>query len=179
MSSRHLTTGITLAVLCGILAAGLFVGINTLFQPIGEDTPTAEPTPQCTTIPRGKKLKSSQVVVNVLNGGTRTGLAGQTLESLTGRGFIGGEVGNAPSNKVKRAQVWIVSGEETAGKLVAANLGPRTPVVKREDVIEGGVDVVVADAFDKLGKPQRALVVGKAQEVCAPDPSISPAAASQ
>ena len=39
MSTRHLTTAVTLAVLCVILAIGAVVGFNALFAPLpGDDT---------------------------------------------------------------------------------------------------------------------------------------------
>lgn len=173
MSSRRITTAVTLVVLCCILGLGLVVGLDKLFQPVDRDSGASGPqgAASCTTLRPGDRLRSRQVVLNVLNAGTRAGLAGQTLESLTARGFLAGEVDNAPSNRVRRAQVWIVDGEEAAGRLVARNLGPRTPVVKREDVVAGGVDVVVADGFQDLARPQRVLVVTRRLEVCLPEAS--------
>ena len=168
MNSRHLTTGITLLVLVGILTVGFFFGLDKLLEPIGDGTPTTEPTSLCSTVDKGQRLRSRQVVVNVLNGGTRAGLAGSTLESLADRGFRAGEVGNAPSNRVQRVQVWVVAGEKSAGRLVALNFGPRTPVVKREDVVEGGVDVVVADGFVELADRVKSIRVRRSIEVCPP-----------
>jgi len=171
MSSRQVRAAVTLLVLCGLLAVGLYVGLEKLFEPV--DSPSAEPPSRCRTLAKGERLRAKKVVVNVLNGGTRAGLASQTLESLTGRGFRAGEVGNAPNNRVKRAQVWIVEGEEAAGRLVALNFGPRTPVLTHEDVVEGGVDVVVADGFVALAEPQLAIRLRKPTELCRPSPSAA------
>ena len=168
MNARQLTTGITLLILVGILTVGFFYGLDKFLEPIGEDPPTAAPTTSCSTVEKGQRLRSRQVVVNVLNGGTRAGLAGSTLNSLARRGFQPGEVGNAPSNRVQRVQVWITNGEKSAGRLVALNFGPRTPVVKRKDVVEGGVDVVVADGFVELAERRKTIRVRKALEVCPP-----------
>ncbi len=176
MTARHVTTGVTLLLLSGLLAAGFLYGLDRLFAPIDEATPTAEPpAPVCSTVPKGKRLRAEQVTVNVYNGGTRAGLAGQTLEALTSRGFRQGDVGNAPKNNVQRVQVWVVAGEKQAGRLVALNFGPKTPVVvKRKDLGEGGVDVVVADGYKKLAKPRLKIQVRADQEVC--DPTVLPEA---
>ncbi len=168
MNSRHVTTGITLVVLLGILAAGAVVGMNQLFAPVGaDDEPSAAQTPACRTLAKGERLRIGDVRVNVFNAGRKEGLAGQTLDRLTTRGFRAGTVGNAPDAGVSRAQVWIVKGEENAGRLVARNLGTRTQVVTRKrDLGEDGVDVVVGDRFKRLGRRVGAIKVRKPQEVC-------------
>lgn len=169
MTARRVTTGITLLLLSGLLAAGFLYGLDQLFAPVDESQPAAEPAAACSTVAVGERLRAEQVSVNVYNGGTRAGLAGQTLESLASRGFRPGEVGNAPENTVRRVQVWVVEGEEAAGRLVALNFGPRTPVKKKqEDLAEGGVDVVVADNFKKLAEPKVRIKVRTEQVVCEP-----------
>ncbi len=168
MRARTITTGITLLVLCALLGVGLWVGVEKLFAPVEKAAPTVQPTETCRTLAKGKTLKSRQVTVNVLNGGTRGGLAGNTLDALAQRGFTPGEIGNRPQTKVRRVQVWIVKGEEAAGRLVALNFGPKTPVVRHKDVTEGGVDIVVADGFDTLAKARRQITLRQRTEVCKP-----------
>ena len=175
MNSRHVTTAVTLLVLVGILALGLFVGFRELFAPLpgADDEPVAAPSPTCETqdVQPGQRLRSQQVVVNVFNGGTRAGLASQTLDTLRRRGFKAGEVGNASGdNGVKRVQVWIVAGEETAGRLVARNFGPKVRVVTREadEDLADGVDVVVGNALRRIGPTVRTIRVRGDQEVCTP-----------
>jgi hypothetical protein len=166
--SRHLTTAVTLLVLVGILIAGLYFGVTTLFAPLPGDEEQAADTCETTTVSEGRQLRSRQVVVNVYNAGTRSGLAGETMEAMTARGFRPGETGNAPSgSKVRRAQVWIVEGEEDAGRLVARNLGPKTPVKVRDD-ISPGIEVIVADNLRGLAKPKRAIRARSDLEFCAP-----------
>lgn len=164
-------------VLVGILVLGVFVGVRELFAPLpggsdpAEETPAASPSCEPQDAPPGQRLRSRQVTVNVFNGGSRAGLAGQTLDQLARRGFKAGEVGNAPSdNGVKRVQVWVVEGEETAGRLVARNFGPKVPVVAQEtaDDLAAGIDVVVGNGLRRLGAPLRSIKVSADQEVCAP-----------
>lgn len=171
MNRRHLTTAITMLVLCGILALALYVGFNSLFAPLPADEPAAAPSPSCTPtdVLKGERLKSTQVRVNVYNGGTRAGLAGATMDSLTRRGFRAGEIGNAPkNNRVRRAQVWIQPGEEAAGRLVARQFGPQVNVVLQDKDLADGVDVVVGNGYRALKPAKRFVVVRQPQDVCLP-----------
>lgn len=163
MSTRHLTTGITLVVLCVIVAFGAIIGSNALFAPLpgAEDESTAAASPTCETSPKKReRLSSDEVTVNVFNAGTRSGLAGATVDAFRLRGFRGGLIGNAPDGaKVRRAQVWIADGEEAAGRLVARQLGPRTPVVTPDEDLGDGIDVVVGNGFRALVRAPRSIVV--------------------
>lgn len=163
MSTRHLTTGITLVVLCVIVALGAIIGSNALFAPLpgAEDESTAAASPTCDTpAKKRERLSSAEVTVNVFNAGTRSGLAGATVDAFRLRGFRGGLIGNAPDGaKVRRAQVWIADGEEAAGRLVARQLGPRTPVVTPEEDLGDGIDVVVGNGFRALVRAPRSIVV--------------------
>jgi hypothetical protein len=168
VTGRHLTTAVTLAVLCVILVIALVVGFNAMFAPLPTDEePGATASPSCTEAPvkKGQRLTIRQVTVNVYNGGTRQGLAGQTMDALRGRGFRGGEIGNAPSGtKVRRVQVWIAPDEEDAGRLVARQFGKRTPVEVREDDLANGVDVVVGNTYRSLKKAPRSVLVRQAPD---------------
>lgn len=172
MTRRHVTTAVTLVVLLVILVVAGVVGFNALFAPLpSSDEPTAAaPSPSCTPEPTRGKLKTKDVSVNVFNAGTRSGLAGSTYDALRARGFKGGEIGNAPSANVRRAQVWIVEGEEDAGRLVARQLGKKAKprVVSAEEDLADGVDLVVGNGFRKLvrGAP-RSVKVTQAGETCA------------
>lgn len=170
MTWRHVTTGVTLVVLAGLLAAGFLWGVQQLFAPVDPSSePVAEPTPSCTTVRKGQILRAEQVAVNVFNAGTRDGLAGRTMDALSRRGFLPGEVGNATAPRVARAQVWVVEGEEAAGRLVALNFGPKTPVrVRAKDLSEGGVDVILGNNFKELKKKKAQVRVKVPQIVCSP-----------
>jgi hypothetical protein len=165
VTKRHLTTAVTLAVLCGLLLIGAVVGFNALFAPLpgSDNQPSAAESPTCDlpSVKRGQRLRSNEVTVNVFNAGTRAGLAGATVDAFRARGFQGGEIGNAPAgSKVRRAQVWVAPGEEAAGRLVARQIGPRTPVVTPDQDLADGVDVLVGNGFrGSLVRAPRSIVV--------------------
>ena len=155
MTRRHVTTAVTLVVLLVILVIAGVVGFNALFAPLPsaqEQTPAATPSPSCTEQSTKGRLRTKDVTVNVFNAGTRAGLAGSTYDALRNRGFKGGQIGNAPSAKVRRAQVWIVEGEEDAGRLVARQLGKKAKphLVSADEDPGDGVDLVVGNGFRKL-----------------------------
>ncbi|HEX4976666.1 MAG TPA: LytR C-terminal domain-containing protein [Nocardioides sp.] len=168
MTGRHVTTAVTMVVLCMIVVVAAVVGFNTLFAPLpGDDEPAAAPSPTCAVPPakEGRRLRSGQVVVNVFNAGTRGGLAGTTLDALRERGFRGGTIGNAPEGtKLRRVQVWVTEGEEDAGRLVARQFGRRTPVVTPDTDLVAGVDVVVGNKFRSLAPAPRSVKVRQEAE---------------
>jgi hypothetical protein len=157
-------------VLVGILILGAVVGAQQLFAPLPKSKPVAEPSPSCTIeAQKGDRLRIQDIRVNVFNGGTESGLAGGTMRDLARRGFIRGEVGNAPADTgVRRVQIWIEDGEEAAGRLVAQNFGPNVKVVKRKgEDLANGVDVIVANAYpEKLGKKVKSVRVRQPVESC-------------
>jgi hypothetical protein len=178
MTGRHLTTAVTLAVLCVVLVIGLVVGVDKLFAPLPEDplavSPEPSPTCQPTSVEKGERLHSRAVVVSVFNAGTRAGLADRTLVALTRRGFKEGEVGNAPADaKVRFARVWTTEENDAAARLVALQLGRHVRVVVGEEDLGEGVDVLVGNRFAGLVKAPRSIAVRKTQEVCVEVPTPS------
>jgi hypothetical protein len=174
MASRHVTTAVTLLVLVAILVLGVVVGVRELFAPLpgsegSADEPAAAESPTCDPeAPQARvRLTSREVTVNVYNAGSRAGLAGQTLDTLTSRGFRPGATGNTEA-RVPRVQVWVVDGEEPAGRLLARNFGPRVPVktIDAGDDLADGVDVVVGNRMGPLARPVRAIKVKGDQQVC-------------
>lgn len=169
MTGRHVTTAITMVVLCMILVVAGVVGFNTLFAPLpgSDDEPSAAPSESCAVDPvkEGRLLRSRQVVVNVFNAGDRGGLAGTTMDALRARGFRGGTIGNAPEGTaVRRVQIWVADGEEDAGRLVAQQFGPKTPVITPDDDMVAGIDVVVGNRFRALKRAPRAIKVEREVE---------------
>jgi hypothetical protein len=115
------------------------------------------------------------VEVSVFNGGTRSGLAGETLDALARRGFASGEVGNAPSDlRVLRVQVWSTEKNDPAARLVARQFGPGVKVKLTDEDLGGGVDVIVGDEFERLSPAPRKIKVQKAQEYCIPVETVEP-----
>lgn len=169
MTGRHVTTAITMVVLCLIVAVAAVVGFNALFAPLPgmDEEPAAAPSETCAVEPvdKGRRLHSRQVVVNVFNAGTRAGLAGATMDALRARGFRGGTIDNAPEGtSVRRVQVWAAPGEEDAGRLVARQFGRRTPVTTPEVDPVAGIDVVVGDRFRTLRRAPRSVEVRQEAE---------------
>lgn len=180
MARRHLTTAVTLLVLVGILVVGVILGVKTLFAPLpGSDNASAKPSASCSpkTVKKGQRIRSSQVQVSVFNGGTRSGLADETLQRLTRRGFKAGEVGNAPET-VRRVRVLTTEQNDMAARLVARQFGRGTKVVVSSTDLGPGIDVIVGNRLRKLAKPKRVMVARSSSSVCVPVPSTTATAAA-
>lgn len=177
MERRHLTSAITLLVLVAILVLGVMLGVKTLFAPLPEDPkPAASPSPTCSekTVKKGQRLRSTQVVVSVYNGGTRAGLADTTMRALTNRGFKQGEIGNAPPDvEVAKVKIYTTERNDQAAQLVARQFGRKTKVTIADADLGPGVDVVVGNGFDELSKARRVIVAERGSSVCVPLPSAA------
>jgi len=176
---RHLTTAVTLLVLVAILVLGVLLGVKALFAPIPGGEAGASASPSCTTkaVKKGQRVVSTQVQVSVYNGGTRAGLADETMNDLRGRGFRRGEIGNAPEDsKVKRVQVWTTERIDPAARLVANQFGAGTRVRQVKTDLGPGVDVVVGDGFRNLAQARRVLVAKRSSSVCVQSTGSSPSA---
>jgi LytR cell envelope-related transcriptional attenuator len=168
---RHLTTAVTMLVLLVILVVAAVLGVRSLFAPVPSDKPSATASPTCVNkvVRKGQRIRAAQVQVSVYNAGTRSGLADETMRSLTKRGFKRGSVGNAPEgSKVKVAQVWSVQRNDAAARLVAHQLGPAIKVFTKRSDLGPGVDVLVGDRFTRLAKAKRVIVAKRASSVCVP-----------
>jgi hypothetical protein len=179
VARRQIVSAVTMLVLVGILVLGAVWGWRSLFAELpGTEATAEEPTEECTIeeVDAGEKLRSKQVRVSVFNAGTRAGLAGQTLDALLNRGFLPGDIGNAPPDlNVRRAQVWSSVEGDPAARLVARQFGKNVKVRYVEDPPGTGVNVVVGDGFDGLRKAPRAMAVKTSREVCVPvDPLDEP-----
>jgi len=178
VTHRHLTTAVTLLVLVSILVLGVVLGVKTLFAPLpGSDkAATATPSPSCSpkTVKKGQRIRSTQVQVSVFNGGTRSGLADETMRLLARRGFTQGDIGNAPTDaKVSRVRVLTTEKNDMAAALVARQFGRTTRVIVTGTDLGPGIDVIVGNKFGKLAKAKRVLVAQTSSSVCVPLPSAS------
>jgi hypothetical protein len=176
MARRAITSAVTMMVLIGMLVAGAVWGWSSLFAPLPEDATSAvQPTPTCATqiVRPGKKVRSGQVRVSVFNAGSRSGLAGQTLDALVDRGFLPGDVGNAPEDrKVRKVQVWSTVENDPRARLVARQFGKKVKVRFSDEDLGAGVDVIVGDRHRNLVKAPRRMNVDKLHEFCVPvDPA--------
>lgn len=178
MEPRAITSAVTLLALIGLLLLGAVWGWRSLFAPLPEaPRGVAEPGPTCTTelVEVGERLRAGQVRVSVFNAGTRSGLAGQTLDALVERGFLPGDVGNAPEDvRVRKVQVWSTVEDDPEARLVARQFGKNVKVRFSDEDLGPGVDVVVGDRFRRLVRAPRALRVHEPQEVCVPVETTEP-----
>ncbi|HET6560467.1 MAG TPA: LytR C-terminal domain-containing protein [Marmoricola sp.] len=160
MANRRTLTGVTLTVLVALLAVGAFIGWRALFSPLpSESDPDADARQGCADgVARGDTVRTRDVTVSVYNAGSRAGLAGQTQDELAARGFIPGDLGNAPEDleKVRFVRVLAETRTDPAARLVALQFGPKTKVHAAPDLGKG-VEVIVGDKFKGLDKAPRKL----------------------
>lgn len=178
MGRRQITAAVTMLVLIGLLVLGAVWGWRALFAEVPGDATALTPSPTCVSeaIAAGEKIRADQVRVSVFNGGTRSGLAGETLDALMDRGFLAGDTANAPSDvDVARVEVWSTVEKDPRAQLVARQFGKNVKVRFSDEDLGPGIDVIVGDRFDRLARAPRALAVGKAQEICVPIESSEPA----
>jgi hypothetical protein len=169
--SRRLLSAVTITVLLLVLVLGAVIGWQALSAPLpGSDEPAAStPSPDCDPgLSKGDLVHASDVTVSVFNAGTRSGLAGQTQEQLTARGFIAGDVGNAPGTLagVRFVRVLADTTTDPAAKLVARQFGRHTLIQKEDDDLGPGVEVVVGDRFVGLVKAPRQLKAAASGSGC-------------
>lgn len=157
---------LTLSVLLMLLVVGGAWGLSALTQPF----PREEEPPVCVDVPftQGEPIFRSDVTVSVLNGGTRNGLAGLTMDLFVDAGFGQGQEGNAKEGpKVETVEIWTDEPRHPAVQLVAQQLGDAAEVVRRPPTT-AGVQVVVGDGFEDLVDGPRKIVTRSDVEVCGP-----------
>lgn len=156
---RRSLSAITLLVLLGVLGIFLLVGWRTVTAPgpWGADEPTGA---GCVDgLSKGDLVRTSDVTVSVYNAGTRSGLAGRTQEELLARGFLPGDLGNAPDDigKVRLVAVLAPNREDPAAMLVARQFGAKVTVRPYDKDLGSGVEVVVGDRFRGLAPAPRRM----------------------
>lgn len=171
-------TPVTLVVLLGVLLGAAYYGWHTVVNPGDKNAASpsgSKKTPTCTSkiIKKGTRVPSSEVTVNVYNAGSRSGLAGETLDLLVTHGFKRGVADNAPADITTWGNVTVVlpGGEGAPQTRLVRNqfLG----IVKYVDgpALAPGVDIVVGDnfrgvkpgaqAFVRVNRPVRTCVESK------------------
>jgi hypothetical protein len=153
MTQRRTLSVLTMTVLVTLLVLGAFLGWRALSAPLpGDDEPEADAGPRCKAgLAEGEIVRTRDITVSVYNAGTRSGLAGQTLDQLAGRGFLPGDISNAPTEygDVRFARVLATSPNDPAARLVALQFGPNTAVQVAPD-LGPGVEVLVGDDLGGL-----------------------------
>jgi hypothetical protein len=167
MGSR-LRSLLTLGGLVLLLVVAATWGLSALTQPFpGDDGPSICAEEQYAA---GDRVRPGDVVVSVLNAGSRNGLAGLTLNLLEEAGFAPGQEGNVPGGtkaKVGVVQIWTDDPRSPAVRLVASHLGDDAQVVRRE-ATTAGVQVVVGDGFEDLVDGEKSMRVKADTTVCGP-----------
>lgn len=166
---RRLLTALTLSVLIAMLIVGGLVGWRSMFAPLPERAETQEEAaPTCVEVKRGDVVRSRDVTVTILNAGSRSGLAAQTQQQLVNRGFIAGDVGNAPGSlsNVRNVRVLSKSTKDPAARLVARQFGRKVGVQAFKKDLGPGVEVVVGNDFVGLVKAPRQLKAKSAGPAC-------------
>ncbi len=150
-------SGLTLLGLGLLLVAATVWGWSALTKPFPKDEPVAicEDTP----VTAGSEVRRDEIVVSVFNGSERSGLASATVAQLEERGFVAGDVGDAPQ-QISSTQIWADDATNPAVQLVQRQF-------KGADVVPGtqigpGVVVVVGEKFTALRKKQVESVVVEA-----------------
>lgn len=158
-------SAITLAALAVLLLLAAAWGWNAATEPL----PAKVDTPICTTqsVAKGDKVFPQDVTVSVYNAGTRDGLAGRVMQSLTDDGFAEGQSGNTSSGKVANVEIWTTEPSNPAVLLVASHLGDHVDI-QRRDGLGAGVTVVVGDGFTKTVKGDRSEVAASDAQICSP-----------
>ncbi|KAA1425063.1 LytR family transcriptional regulator [Mumia zhuanghuii] len=169
--SRGLRTFLTLSVLTVILIGGTYSGVRLLFAE-APGLPDADDVSSCRnrTLEPGEQLTTSQVSVNVLNAGGRSGLANRTMINLEGIGFIRGTVGNAPADtRVANVRVVARDPKRADARLVGAQFKGKVQYTKGTPEDEASVAVYIGTDFKGLKKTPTPAVKAKARfTMCAP-----------
>ena len=152
-----LKSALTLGVLALLVVVAAIWGWAALTQPFPQDEPVAICEDE--TVTAGTEVRRDQVVVSVFNGSGRSGLAGATSAQLTERGFVAGDVGDAPT-PASTTQIWASDPTNPAVALVSQQF-KRAKVVAG-DALGPGVVVVVGEKFTSLRKKQVESVVAEA-----------------
>ncbi len=144
-----LKSGLTLLVLALLLVVAAVWGWAALTEPLPKEEPVAicEPTDVAT----GGEVRRDQVVVSVFNGSKRAGLAGSTMAELAERGFVEGDVGDAPLPAAS-TQIWSSEPDNPAVLLVQEQF--KQARIVPGDAIGDGVVVVVGEKFTALRSKQ-------------------------
>ena len=175
-------TPITLLTLVVILVAGAYFGWRGAMTPAPDDVSNSEPAtpteePGCTKVTKvqqGKRVNAEDVLVNVYNAGSVTGLATETLAALEDKGFRPGVADNAPPGATAtNVTILAKSRRDPEVRLVALQF--KGKVTFGSDDPGSGVDVVVGDQFDSIDSKAKTVFVTKhAVTTCKHPPTSAP-----
>lgn len=156
--SERLKHAVVLLALTLIVVVGAVWGAAALVQPFPSSEPKDDPSepPVCTDhqVVKGTRVRPEMVTVTVWNASDRAGLASTTMEQLITKGFVKGDLGNAPeATEVQTVEIWTGDTAGPAAKLVQSWFGPKSVIVSKPDL---GTTITVV-----VGKDYRSLAQGK------------------
>lgn len=171
---RISTATATLLSLVVILVVGVIWGFSALTAPFGDSaTGTDAAADDGAACPAkaaaGRAVRPREVVVSVLNAGTRRGRAAEIMGQLADQGFRQGVIGNAPAGvEVGLAEVWTSRPTAAATRLVRSTLPSSTRVRPVPAGVEGkGVILVVGDGLGALSPASTSITALTAAPACA------------
>ncbi len=168
---RAIRVPVTLLILLGLLCYGAWWGWTRVIA----QTPKSPPEP-CVqqTVAKGK-LKSSQVTVNVFNGGRKRGLAGDVAKDLEAAQFKVGKVGNTDHDHAVSSTVIVGAGAKNPEVLLVKGFF-KGAKISADQRANHSVDVLVGNSYGGFNKLAKTSIAVKGKSVCLPaSPSSSPA----
>ncbi len=160
---RVARTPLSLLVLLGLLGFGAWWGYTNVMKP-----PPPPPVEPC--VPEQvEQLESSQVLVNVFNGGAERGKAAEVGQALEAAGFAVATVGNT-DERVTRTVVVGVTTEDPAVRLTLEHFQEADP---RSDARpDGVVDVLIGSEYaGMVGDAPESIDLESNTACLAPTPS--------
>lgn len=151
-----------------VLALVFVLSVAWAWSQVTEPFPEATDDPDCydVVIGTGEDVTPADVLVSVLNGSDRDGLAGETLDRLGRFGFGKGDLGDAPKIK-DSAQIWTDEPDGAVARLLASYLGDGVKIVDQASSAPG-VTVVVGEEFPGVSKGSRGEPAGEDTLLCSP-----------
>ncbi|MDR0837491.1 MAG: LytR C-terminal domain-containing protein [Propionibacteriaceae bacterium] len=159
-AQRHRIAPWVLGLLIAIFAGATFWGYQALFRP--PDAPP--PPPPCIVQTVSSELSTSQVTVNVLNGGTKSGQAKVVADALAAQGFVIGYIDNA------QPVSWVTvvgSTKESPEVLLVASFFPEA-VLRADDRESHSVDVIINNLWEALPEGVPTTISVDTGTVCLP-----------
>lgn len=165
--TARLRTLITLAFLSVLMLVGVTWGWAQMTEPFPGKVDAAICVD--TSYAAGDELFVQDVTVSVMNGSSREGLAGRTLQELEDLGFAAGQTANAPEGTALTtpAEIWVDDVSNPGVKLLRARLG-KVPVVAHPENTLAGITVVVGDTFGELRDGPTSIALVDDAVVCSP-----------
>jgi hypothetical protein len=166
-AQRHRVAPWVLGVLIAVFLGSAYWGYQALFRP--PDAPP--PPPPCIVQTTSSELSTTQVTVNVFNGGTKSGQAKVVADALAGQGFVIGYVDNA------QPVSWVTvvgTAKDSPEVQLVASFFPDA-VLRADERETHSVDVIVNNLWEGLPEGTPTTISIDAGTVCLPSvPKTNP-----